>query len=330
MPGLRLPADTTLTRRREWPHPCAPAHRDAIFQGIAPADSRQTPLQPLAGHFILDPPGDVLDIDAVLSRVQYVRLALLGQPLAIQARPRGPIAPAPASRSRPHGTKSRHSTPWATERPSNREADGPAMLSQIRPRCKANGVDRAAIRGNAVYNAAGRMSSMPRPGSWCAAGQGHGWILLNDRCGLESREVTGQRASRVRYARSPWIRSQPSRPSARSGRAIVSQTTYVVGEVYYQFGFARVVEGGDPRLLVNTWRYDGVSKPACSSRECEVPHPFHGFTMVTGVVDALGDDATSIETFRLLPCRAKQRELLFYIGNWSYLRSINLLGEHRC
>ena len=104
----------------------------------------------------------------------------------------------------------------------------------------------------------------------------------------------------------------------------MSQTTYVVGEVYYQLGFARVVEGGAPRLLVSTWRYDGVRKLACNSRECEVPYHFHCFTRVGDESDTFGDDAASARRLHIASLAQARLSKL----QWrEFLQYLNELGE---
>lgn len=61
---------------------------------------------------------------------------------------------------------------------------------------------------------------------------------------------------------------------------------FVIGEVYYQIGFARVVKEGDVRIVLSAWRYDGIETRSYSSKTCDAPNHFLFFTCVTGEVDA--------------------------------------------
>ena len=65
------------------------------------------------------------------------------------------------------------------------------------------------------------------------------------------------------------------------------QQEYSIGQVYYQYGYATVVDGGDPHLVVSSWRYDGIEKLTCNSKACDIPYHFLKFTRVTGESDAL-------------------------------------------
>ncbi|REK16522.1 MAG: hypothetical protein DWQ37_07335 [Planctomycetota bacterium] len=67
----------------------------------------------------------------------------------------------------------------------------------------------------------------------------------------------------------------------------MAKTTHTVGEVYYQCGFASVVEEGPPRLVVSSWRYDGLERRSVTQPTCDEPYHYHRFTCVTGECDAL-------------------------------------------
>ncbi len=65
------------------------------------------------------------------------------------------------------------------------------------------------------------------------------------------------------------------------------QHEYSIGEVYYQYGYATVVDGGNPHLVVSSWRFDGIEKLTCNSKACDTPYHFLKFTRVTGESDAV-------------------------------------------
>jgi hypothetical protein len=61
---------------------------------------------------------------------------------------------------------------------------------------------------------------------------------------------------------------------------------YVIGEVYYQFGFAPVGDRDTNRIVLSSWRYDGVQGQPPLSKQSGIPPGFLRFSSVDGAVSA--------------------------------------------